>query len=194
MPQRRRLRTAAAKNPKRITTPKFLGPICARIPEIPCIFPASREFGGLRDRGSLETAPSSGESATNPRAGTAAAREHCETRALCASRRAGLPATSPPSPPAAAPGRMHRRSLAPPGGQQGDIHQADLAAEPGNPARRLYLLAGFHRPAAELGFYERLVWLPPDPAGERDEPAEPGQQEQDGGRLRDRRRRAGVDR
>jgi ribosomal protein S18 acetylase RimI-like enzyme len=68
-----------------------------------------------------------------------------------------------------------------------------LHVEPGNPARRLYLLAGF-RPAAELGFYERLVWLPPDPAGERDEPAEPGQQEQDGGRLRDRRRRAGVDR
>ena len=69
-----------------------------------------------------------------------------------------------------------------------------LHVEPGNPARRLYLRAGF-RPAAELGFYERLVWLPPDPAGERYEAAEPGQQEQDGGRLRScRRNLAGVDR
>jgi GNAT superfamily N-acetyltransferase len=69
-----------------------------------------------------------------------------------------------------------------------------LHVEPGNPARRIYLRAGF-RPAAELGFYERLVWLPPDPAGERYEAAEPGQQEQDGGRLRScRRNLAGVDR
>ncbi len=58
-----------------------------------------------------------------------------------------------------------------------------LHVEPSNPARRFYLQAGF-RHAEELGFYERLVWLPPDPAGERDKAAEPGQQQQDGGRLR----------
>ena len=69
-----------------------------------------------------------------------------------------------------------------------------LHVEPGNPARRLYLRAGFRR-AAELGFYERLVWVPPDPAGERDKAAEPAQQQQDGGRLRDRGAgRSGVDR
>jgi ribosomal protein S18 acetylase RimI-like enzyme len=58
-----------------------------------------------------------------------------------------------------------------------------LHVEPSNPARRLYLRTGFRR-AEELGFYERLVWLPPDPAGECDEATEPGQQQQDGGRLR----------
>ena len=69
-----------------------------------------------------------------------------------------------------------------------------LHVEPGNPARRLYLRAGFRR-AAELGFYERLVWVPPDPAGERDKAAESGQQQHDGGRLRDRGAgRSGVDR
>ena len=69
-----------------------------------------------------------------------------------------------------------------------------LHVEPGNPARRLYLRAGF-RPAAELGFYERLVWVPPDPAGERGKAAEPAQQQHDGGRLRDRGAgRSGVDR
>ena len=68
-----------------------------------------------------------------------------------------------------------------------------LHVEPGNPARRLYLRAGFRR-VAELGFYQQLVWLPPNPPGE-DEAAEPGQQEQDGGRLRScRRNLAGVDR
>jgi predicted GNAT family acetyltransferase len=50
-----------------------------------------------------------------------------------------------------------------------------LHVEPSNPARRLYLRAGF-RHAEELGFYERLVWLPPDQASECDEAAEPGQQ------------------
>ena len=68
-----------------------------------------------------------------------------------------------------------------------------LHVEPGNPARRLYLRAGFRR-AAELGLYQLLVWLPPKPAGEY-EAAEPAQQQQDGGRLRDRGAgRSGVDR
>src|ERR1700730_9002553 len=64
MPQRRRLRTAAAKNPKRITTAKFLGPICARIPEIPCIFAANREFG-FQSTSSQLTPFSSRESANH---------------------------------------------------------------------------------------------------------------------------------
>jgi GNAT superfamily N-acetyltransferase len=68
-----------------------------------------------------------------------------------------------------------------------------LHVEPGNPARRLYLRTGFRR-AAELGLYQQLVWLPPKPAGEY-EAAEPAQQQQDGGRLRDRGAgRSGVDR
>ena len=40
-----------------------------------------------------------------------------------------------------------------------------LHVEATNPARRLYYRAGFQR-GTELGFYERLVWLPPDPAHE----------------------------
>ena len=58
-----------------------------------------------------------------------------------------------------------------------------LHVEPSNPARQLYLRAGF-RHASELGFYERLIWMPPHPERECDEAAEPGQQQQDGGRLR----------
>jgi GNAT superfamily N-acetyltransferase len=38
-----------------------------------------------------------------------------------------------------------------------------LHVESGNPARCFYLRVGF-RPAAELGLYEQLVWLPPDSA------------------------------
>jgi GNAT superfamily N-acetyltransferase len=54
-----------------------------------------------------------------------------------------------------------------------------LHIEATNPARRLYYRTEF-RHATELGVYERLVWLPPDPAGKH-AAAKPGQQQQDGG-------------
>jgi ribosomal protein S18 acetylase RimI-like enzyme len=57
-----------------------------------------------------------------------------------------------------------------------------LHVEPQNPARRLYLRAGF-RCAAQLGVYERLVWLPAHQSHYRAQPTERGQQQDEGGRL-----------
>jgi ribosomal protein S18 acetylase RimI-like enzyme len=50
-----------------------------------------------------------------------------------------------------------------------------LHVEPQNPARRLYLRAGF-RCVAQLGVYERLVWLPARQSHYRAQPTERGQQ------------------